>query len=272
MPAVIDHFVRNISQSKLTRKLCDTEIGFRSLNEHLISLKGHLSNKHPETVAVDGPRGSKIPKFSDFCVPKASASKFPTLSKLDRVTIAICASSHGLPFNIVEDEIFGWSFEAGSYSRQQITDQASKLAANWRTQKVEFFRGKFCTFMLDGWTNNISGVHHICFMVSASSSVYFWSSIDCKDKSADNILYKTKRTVHELTENGAIIIGALADNAANMQKSMRLLNHEFPSIINCGGVAHILSLVMTDVFRSIENVAKAGAKVDELVTEGAVLR
>ena len=107
MPAVIDHFVRNISQSKMTCKLCDTEIVFRSLNEHLTSLKRHLSNKHPKTVAVDGPSGSKIPKISDFCVPKASASKFPTLSKLDRVTIAICASSHGLPFNIVEDEILG---------------------------------------------------------------------------------------------------------------------------------------------------------------------
>ena len=108
---------------------------------------------------------------SDFCVPKASASKFPTLSKLDRVTIAICASSHGLPLSVVEDEIFEWGFEAGSYSRQQITDQASKLAAHWRTQIVEFLRGKFCTIMLHGWTNKISGVHHICFMVSASSGV-----------------------------------------------------------------------------------------------------
>ena len=212
MPAVIDHFVRNISQSKMTCKLFDTEILFRSLNKHLTSLKRHLSNKHPETMAVDGPSGSKIPKISDFCVPKASASKFRTLSTLDRVTIALCASSHGLPFNIVEDEIFGWGFEAGLYSRQQITDQASKLAANWRTQIAEFLRGKFCTIMLDGWTNNISGVHHFCFMVSASSSVYFWSSVDCKDKSADNILSMIKRTVYELTEKGAIVIGALADN------------------------------------------------------------
>ena len=208
MPAVIDHFLRNIFRSKMTCKLCDTEIVFKSLNEHLTSLKRHLS-RHPETVAVDGPSGSKIPKISDFCMPKASASKFPTLSKLDRVTIAICASSHGLPFNIVEDEIFGWGFEAGSYSRQQITDQASKLAANWRTQIVEFLRRKFCTIMLDGWTNNISGVHHICFMVSASSSVYFWSSVDCKDKSADNILSMTKRTVHELTEKGQLSYGPL---------------------------------------------------------------
>ena len=137
---------------------------------------------------------------------------------------------------------------------------------------MEFLRGKFCTIMLDGWTNNISGVHHIFFMVSASSGVYFWSSVDCKDKSADNILSMTKRTVHELTEKGAIIIGALADKAANIQRSLRLLNFEFPSIINCGCVAHILNLDMADVFRSIENVAKAGAKVDELVTEGAVPR
>ena len=157
-------------------------------------------------------------------------------------------------------------------SRQQITDQASKLAANWRTQIVEFLRGKFGTIMLDGWTNNISGVHHICFMVSASSSVYLWFSVNCKDKSADNILSMTIRTVHELTEKEAIIIGAHADNAANMQKSLRLLNREFPSIFNCDCVAHILNLVMADVFRSIENVAKAGAKVDSLVTEGAVPR
>ena len=272
MPAVVDHFVRKISQSKMTCKLCDTESLFRSLNEYLTSLKRHLSNKHPETVAVDGPSGSKFPKISDFCVPKASASKFPPLSKLYRVIIAIFASSHGLPFNIVEDEFFGSGFEAGSHSRQQITDQGSKLTANWRTQLVEFLRGKFCTIMLDGWTNNISGVHHICFMVSTSSSVYFWSSVDCKDKSADNISSMTKRTVHELTEKGAIILGALADNAANMQKSLKLLNRESPSIINCGCVAHILNLVMADVFRSIENVAKAVAKVDELVTEGAVPR
>ena len=134
MPAVIDHFVRNISQSKMTCKLCDAEIVFRSLNEHLTSLKRHLSNKHPETVAVDGPSGSKIPKMSDFCVPKASASKFPTLSKLDRVTIAICASSHGLPFNIVEDEIFRCDFEA-----------------------VEFLRGNFCTIMFsEGLMGNLT--------------------------------------------------------------------------------------------------------------------
>ena len=103
MPAAIDHFVKNISQSKMTCKLCDTEIAFRSLNENLTSLKRHLLNKHPETVAVDGPSGSKFPKISDFCVPKASASKFPTVSKQDRVTIAIRASIHGLPFIIVED-------------------------------------------------------------------------------------------------------------------------------------------------------------------------
>ena len=41
MPAIIDHFVRNISQSKMTCKLCDTQIVFRRLNEHLTSLKRH---------------------------------------------------------------------------------------------------------------------------------------------------------------------------------------------------------------------------------------
>ena len=85
------------------------------------------------------------PKFqnSGFCVAKTSASKFLTLSKLDRVTIAICASSHGMPFNIVDDEVSGRGFEAGSYSRQQITDQASKLAANWRNQIKGFLRRNF---------------------------------------------------------------------------------------------------------------------------------
>ena len=76
MPAVIDHFVGNISQSRMTCKVCDTEIVFRSLNEHLTSLKWHLSNKHPEIVAVDGPSGSKIPKFSNFCVLKGSIPSF----------------------------------------------------------------------------------------------------------------------------------------------------------------------------------------------------
>ena len=57
-----------------------------------------------------------------------------------------------------------------------------------------------------------------------------------------------------------------------MQKSLRFSNREFPTIINCGCVAHISNLVKADVFRSIENVAKAGAKVDELVTEGTVPR
>ena len=53
-------------------------------------------------------------------------------------------------------------FEAGSFSRQQITDHASKLAANSISQIVESLRGNICSIMLDGWTNNITGVHHMC--------------------------------------------------------------------------------------------------------------
>ena len=114
MPAVIDHFTRNVADNKMICKLCSTEIVFRSLNEHSKSLKRHLSNKHPAVLTADGP---SIPKVSDFCVSRASNSKFLISLKLDRVTIAIRASNHAQPFSFVEDDVFKWGFAAGSFSR-----------------------------------------------------------------------------------------------------------------------------------------------------------
>ena len=78
-----------------------------------------------------------------------------------------------------------------------------------------------------------------------------------------------KQTVQDLTDKGPIIIGAVADNAASMQKSLRLLDRELPSIVKCGCVAHMLNL-MSNVFRCIENVTKAGVMVEQYVVEGSV--
>ena len=94
--------------------------------------------------------------------------------------------------------------------------------------------------------------------------------MDCKEESADNILLMSKQTVRDMTDKGAIIIGALVDTAANMLKSLRLLNLELPTIVNCECVAHMLNLVISDVFRCIENVTKAGAMVELFVVEVSV--
>ena len=110
------------------------------------------------------------------------------------------------------------------------------------------FRGKFTTIMLDGWTNSISGKHHICYMLFASK-VFYWNSIECTDKSADNLFVETEKVVKTLMDQGANVICAVTDNAANMQKSLRKINEKCPKIVIIGCIVHPLNLLMGDVWK-----------------------
>ena len=123
MPATMDHFARNNSQSKMTCKLCDRELVFRSLNEHLTFLKRHLSNKHPETLAVDGRAALEIQNSLISACPRHLLPGFRLYRNWTELLLLFAVQVMACRSNIVEDEFFGWGFEAGSYSRQQITDQ-----------------------------------------------------------------------------------------------------------------------------------------------------
>ena len=106
-------------------KSCPAKIKFNDLKSHGTSLKAHITNKHPEFLVTESGSAAKVPKITEFYTEKSG--DFPVLPKLDRVAIALCCSSHVLPFDIVEDNIFKWGFDFCGYSRKKIAERVTML-------------------------------------------------------------------------------------------------------------------------------------------------
>ena len=129
-------------------KSCPAKIKFNDLKSHGTSLKAHITNKHPEFLVTESGSAAKVPKITEFYTEKSG--DFPVLPKLDRVAIALCCSSHVLPFDIVEDNIFKWGFDFCGYSRKKIAERVTMLAKDWTTKTVVMFKNKLVSLMLDG--------------------------------------------------------------------------------------------------------------------------
>ena len=60
-----------------------------------------------------------------------------------------------LPFDIVEDPIFQWAYDAACKNRAQLSALISEIAANWRAKIRASLKGKHLCVMLDGKTKTL---------------------------------------------------------------------------------------------------------------------
>ena len=205
------------------RRTCSVRIKFIDLHTYGTSLRTHMLKQHPELFETDS-KQSKLPKTSDFYTE--NKHDLPALPKLDRVVITICSSKHVLPFDIVEDPIFQWGFNFSGFDRRTISQRVTELAEDLRVKIKSEFAIKFVSIMLDGWTNSITKNHHICFIVKVDETLYYWSSIVVRDKTANSIKDYTISVVDNVEQSGGKVVSCVADNARNVQLALRQISQE----------------------------------------------
>ena len=140
------------TMAKWNVNFADLSLNTNLLIQHTTNLRVYLTTKHPEQLTPE--QKAKVPKIQDYFT--TGQSSLPNLSGLDRQAIAACCAKHVLPFDIVEDPIFQWSYNCQVKSRRRISDRVSELAKDWRIKINDALNGKFVTVLLDGWINQIN--------------------------------------------------------------------------------------------------------------------
>jgi hypothetical protein len=254
------HFL-NSSKGKRKCKHCDYEAKFESSHKHSSNLRNHIATKHPALLQGSSP---KVPKLDDYFI---KADSLPSLPAIDRQAIAACCSNHVLPFDIVEDKMFQWAYDCQVKSASRLSNRISELAEDWRQKILSDFKGRFLTIMLDGWTNPINGQSHMCYMISDKEKLYYWKSLVVETKTAQHLADILKDTIQEVVSAGATVICCVGDNARNIQASFRLLRDDLPSVLAAPCCAHILNLLVGDIFKNIVTVKESMKIVDNLVRQ-----
>ena len=249
MPGYVQHFT-HAGNDKMKCRYCQEDIKFTKSHLHSSNLRNHLTFKHPEKLSV--PEKAKVPKIDDYFT--GHKSSLPSLPALDRQTLAVCCSAHPLPFNLVEDKIFQWAYNCPVKDRRRISIRVTELARDWREKICGSFPGKFFTILLDGWTNPVTRQSHMCYMLCDRNKLVYWKSVVVEDKRAQNLFEILELTIAELKDAGANVTAVIGDNAANIQSSLKLLNNNCPEILVGGCAAHILNLLVSDIFKAIPTV------------------
>ena len=153
---------------------CGVKIKYENAKKHSSNLLNHLNNKHSEVFEEPN---AKIPKMTDYIVPSGSKDKYPNLPPLDRQAIAACCSSHVIPYDIVEDDVFQWAYLCAVKSRKKIAERVATIANKWRDVIKKDIKGMSLTIMLDGWTDSISKKYHVCILLWNVSKIFYLQSI-----------------------------------------------------------------------------------------------
>ena len=249
MPGYVQHFT-HAGNDKMKCRYCQEDIKFTNSHLHSSNLRNHLTFKHPEKLSV--PEKAKVPKIDDYFT--GHKSSLPSLPALDRQTLAVCCSAHPLPFNLVEDKVFQWAYNGPVKDRRRISIRVTELARDWREKIFGSFPGKFFTILLDGWTNPVTRQSHMCYRLCDRNKLVYWKRVVVEDKRAQNLFEILELTIAELKDAGANVTAVIGDNAANIQSSLKLLNNNCPEILVGGCAAHILNLLVSDIFKAIPTV------------------
>ena len=245
---------------------CEVKIKYESAKKHSSILRNHMNNKHSEVFEEPN---AKIPKMTDYIVPSGSEDKYPNLPALDRQAIAACCSSHVIPYDIVEDDVFQLAYPCAIKSRK-IAERVATIANEWRDVIKKEAEGMSLTIMLDGWTNSKSKKHHVCILLWNSSKIFYLLSKVLQTKTANDFKNLIEETLTSLSN--ARIVAAVADNARNIQGGLKMINAAHPRIlaVKCG--AHLLNHISGDVFKKIDIAADALKSLDTMVGQGLLAR
>ena len=172
-------------------KECGVVIKFTNNHSFLSRLRNHVTGKHHKLLQAEtDPRPSKTSKIDEMFSRYATQNEgqLPQLSASEREVIASCACRHVLPFNLVEDRIFQWAYNPQIRDHKKLKGVV-KMANEWRQRLADSIRGTFVTLTLDGWTDPISRIKHVCFLLQKSDgSCYCWSSRMVTNNANDTLL------------------------------------------------------------------------------------
>ena len=191
---------------------------------------------------------------------------------LDRQAIAACASNHVIPFDLVGDPVFQWAYGVKCRGRKKVSDRVTELAKEWRQSLKENMSGSSVSIILDGWTNSINGQHHLCFVVGKSIDMFYWSSVVVEDKSVQGIFQEIEKVVREIRLASGCVVCVVADNARNIQAALKLTKKSHPEVTVLGCLAHIMNLIIGDIFSKVSIVSDLLKILDELTRVGILPR
>ncbi len=207
-----------------------------------------------------------------FGTAASSENSLPALPPKDRQAIAACCSSHVLPFSLVEDPYFQWAYSFSVKKREIIGARVTELAAEWHQKIREKIKSKIVTLALDGWTDSISGKHHICILLWTGEDLFYWENKVMAIKTADSIFGYVKSVCYDIVESGARVVAAVADNARNKQAALCMLNCDINSILPVPCCAHIFALIVWDTFKKTNVGILSMTLLDTFVQSGLIER
>ena len=256
--------------NKLQCNHCSDTVTYKSSHQHSSTLRNHIIGKHPE-LNEEKNKEKQENKIETYFGPQ-STNDLPALPVKDRQAIAACCCSHVLPFSVVEDKYFQWAYPCSVKQGDTIATRISELATEWRKKIQLKLKGKLLSIALDGWTDSISGNHHICILLWTGEDLFYWESKVMTSKNSESIYNELSAVSNDIISCGGKIVAAVADNARNMQSALKMLNNEHNQIIPVPCCAHLLSLMMSDALKKTSIGQLAMSMIDKFVHTGDLQR
>ena len=101
----------------------------------------------------------------------------------------------------------------------------------------------------DGWTN-VCGIKVTNVLVLIGGVAFYWYSLYSEDgKTAIDMAPLVAAVIDELLDEGVAVVGLVADNEAVNGAVHRLLNDDFPWLVEVGCASHTIQLVVKEVFK-----------------------
>ena len=165
----------------------------------------------------------------------------------------------------VKDKYFQWAYPCSVKQGDAIATRISELATEWRTKIQVKLKGKLISIALDGWTDSISGNHHVCILLWTGEDLFYWESKVMTSKTSESIYNELSIVCSDIISSGGKIVAAVADNARNMQAALKMLNDEHNQILPVPCCAHLLALMMSDAIKKTTIGQLAMSMIDRFV-------
>ena len=106
----------------------------------------------------------------------------------------------------VKDKYFQWVYPCSVKQGDAIATRISELATEWRTKIQVKLKGKLISIALDGWTDSISGNHHVCILLWTGEDLFYWESKVMTSKTSESIYNELSIVCSDIISSGGKIV------------------------------------------------------------------
>ena len=174
----------------------------------------HLQHHHPQEY-------NSLPQKA---TRKSSEPQSLKRSRNDDTILWICRRAH--PFTELDDEYVS---QGCTITRKNFLEHASVIAGKFIDEMLACSKGKRVSFAVDGGTNAETKTQNLCANINGVS--WFLEASRLDSSAAVNIQSCLEFWVERFRTAGAVVVGGIADNAANEQLALQLL--KFPVRASC---------------------------------------